>query len=84
MSKFFKGLKKAKKEATPVPRPLAEIQKDNNELMSELAKNEYQIFVLKRANEYINNRLLSINQEGGARLALDKEVAKTETSTAGA
>ena len=88
MSKFSKNPLKAKKvklnEPPTPPRPLADIQKEYQELAFKAGQLQYQQYVNTRDLEQTNTRLISVNQEAAARLELDKkaaaETAKTENT----
>jgi len=81
MSKFFKGLKKAKAKVDaappPEPREIEAITKEYNDLKALAGEVQYQIFALTSNLAQMNNNLLSLNHEGAARQKLDRENAET-------
>ncbi len=75
---FFKGKgkKPADKSMTPSePRPIADIQKEYQQVALNAGAAQYQAFVHGEEVKNLNKRLLSLNQEAGARQALDKQKA---------
>ncbi len=60
----------------PEPRPVAELEKEAQKFMWELAQVEYQAYVYKLKADQLKNEILKVNQEGAARKQLDDEAAK--------
>lgn len=86
MTKFFKGKKQLSKQAAaPVPRAYAEVEKEYLELRARAGEVQYQIYVLTKDLEQLNQALVSLNHEAAARQKLDKETeavqAQKETKT---
>jgi len=80
MSKFFKGLKKAKQSAQPIPRAFDEIKQAYNELAGKTGQLQYQKYVIERELEQLNQQLINVNNEAAARQNLDKEAAAKTAS----
>lgn len=77
----MKNLFKRKKDKFPkeqVPRDLKEIQAAYNDLSARAGQIQYQRFVLDKDLEYVNNQLVSVNQEAHARKELDKASAEAK------
>lgn len=73
MKNYFK---KNKQKAVNLPRELEDIRKEYNELSLRAANAQYLVFVHSKDLEQVNNRLIQVNQEAGARQALDTEKSK--------
>ncbi len=67
--------KKEKFPKAQAPRDLKDIQNEYNQVSLKAGQNQYQIHVLNKDLAYLNERLISINQEAAARQKLDKEAA---------
>lgn len=78
MSKFFKGLKKAKKAVDVAPREMPAIQEDYGRLVAQAGQAQYQIYVLNEDLKRLNSNLVAVNQEAAARQALDKATTQEE------
>ena len=83
MKNYFKKSKQ-KANAVVLPRELEEIRKEYNELSLRAANAQYLVFVHSKDLEQVNNRLIQVNQEAGARQQLDeankpKEVADVQS-----
>lgn len=75
--KFFKNKSKKKVEA-PVPRDLATIQAEYNELCNRAGQLQYVINVQNKDLDQVNARLESVNHEANARNKLDSEAKAKE------
>lgn len=62
-----------------VPRTMAEIQQAYQQLCANAGQIQYQIKIQTRELERINTQLESVNNEGAARMQLDKETKTTTT-----
>jgi len=71
MSKWIPGLKKAKKNAAPVPRSLEEITKEFGQFCTQAGSTRYQIFVYEKELERLNTLMANLNYEAEARKKLD-------------
>lgn len=70
--KFFKNKSKKKVEA-PVPRDLAAIQAEYNELTSKAGQLQYVMHIQEKDLAQVNAKLEYINHEANARNKLDAE-----------
>ncbi len=81
--KFFKGKgqKASKAPAASEPRAMAEIQKEYQQVALNAGQAQYQAFVHGEEAKNLNKRLLSLNQEAGARQALDAKKPQAPQET---
>lgn len=77
---MFKKLRRAKAAAARLPRGLKELQDLNNEMLTKLAQHQYQKYILEVEISRLNQELMSVNNEGAARLKLDQEAAEKAKS----
>jgi len=75
MSKWIKGLKKAKAEAKPIPRATEEIRKEYSDLCMKLGHAQYQVKFNQEVTEQLLSRLAELDGEASARKRLDDEAA---------
>ena len=73
---------KVKLASQPEPRQIEEITKEYGELTQKVGHTQYQVYVLTKEVEQINNRLMSINNEAAARNELNKKAAEATTEEA--
>lgn len=73
-----KSTKQGKKLS--VPREMSEIQTDYQRACANAGQLQYQLKIQSRELERINSQLEAINNEGAARMQLDKEAKSTETA----
>lgn len=74
----MKILNKLKKPKANEPRQLADIEKENGELLAKTAQLQYLIYVYKLDLENLNKRLVSVNTEAAARKDLDAAIKQQE------
>lgn len=80
MSKYFKR-KKGKEIQQQTPRTLEEIQKVNGELLARAANAQYMVYIYGRELNQLNEQLMYLNQEAGARKQLDAKLQATEATS---
>lgn len=81
MSKYFKR-KKGKEIQQQAPRSLEDIKKAYNEVSARAANAQYLVYIHNKELEQINEQLMFLNQEAGARQQLDAASAQPESTDA--
>lgn len=69
---------KRKKDKFPTPtapRDIEAIKSEYSSLAQQAGQVQYEVLVKSKDLEYINSRILAVNQEAAARQRLDKEAA---------
>ncbi len=72
MKKMLKSLKNKAFPTPQEPRALDAIKAEMSQLLVSLGNEEYQVFVHENAAASLKQRVLNLNQEGAARIELDK------------
>lgn len=80
MSKYFKR-KKGKEIQQQAPRSLDDIKKAYNEVSARAANAQYLVYIHNKELDQLNEQLMYLNQEAGARQQLDAKATAAEVTS---